>query len=64
MSLHTGIGLLYGPRHAADLVLPVAVLVYFHLAVVRFEEPALRSQFGAGYDAYCRRVPRWLPRLA
>ena len=26
------------------------------------EEPTLRSTFGAEYDAYCRRVPRWLPR--
>jgi protein-S-isoprenylcysteine O-methyltransferase Ste14 len=28
-----------------------------------YEEPTLRSQFGAGYDAYRRAVPGWLPRL-
>jgi protein-S-isoprenylcysteine O-methyltransferase Ste14 len=43
--------------------MPVALFVYFHLAVVRVEEPALRRQFGANYGAYCQRVPRWLPRL-
>ena len=25
------------------------------------EEPDLRRTFGADYDAYCRRVPRWIP---
>ena len=32
-----------------------------HLAVTRIEEPELRERFGASYDAYCDRVPRWLP---
>ena len=64
ITLLAGIGLLYGPWHADDLVLPVVLFVYFHLAVLCFEEPALRNQFGASYAAYCRRVPRWLPRLA
>jgi protein-S-isoprenylcysteine O-methyltransferase Ste14 len=30
-------------------------------AVVLVEEPELRRRFGASYDDYCRRVPRWLP---
>ena len=64
ITLLAGIGLLYGSWHADDLVLPVVLFVYFHLAVLRVEEPALRSQFGGSYGAYCRRVPRWLPRLA
>jgi protein-S-isoprenylcysteine O-methyltransferase Ste14 len=62
--LFTGVGLLYGPWHLKDLVLPLVLFVYFHVAVVRVEEPALRRLFGASYDAYCLRVPRWLPRLA
>jgi protein-S-isoprenylcysteine O-methyltransferase Ste14 len=28
-----------------------------------YEEPALKGQFGASYDAYRRAVPGWLPRL-
>jgi protein-S-isoprenylcysteine O-methyltransferase Ste14 len=35
----------------------------FHTFVVLYEEPTLRRQFGAEYEAYCRRVPRWWPRL-
>jgi protein-S-isoprenylcysteine O-methyltransferase Ste14 len=27
-----------------------------------YEEPALRDQFGAEYDAYRRSVPGWWPR--
>jgi protein-S-isoprenylcysteine O-methyltransferase Ste14 len=40
----------------------VLVLILFHLRVVYFEEPTLRRMFGAGYDAYCKTVPRWVPR--
>jgi len=64
IALLTGVGLGYGPWHIRDLVLPVVLFLYFHLAIVRVEEPALRKLFGASYDAYCQRVPRWLPRLA
>lgn len=27
------------------------------------EEPDLRRTFGSSYDAYCREVPRWIPKL-
>jgi len=33
-----------------------------HYQVTRIEEPRLRERFGASYDDYCRRVPRWCPR--
>lgn len=32
-----------------------------HLFVVLYEEPALRRAFGSEYEAYTRRVARWLP---
>lgn len=38
------------------------VTIAAHLVVTRVEEPELRERFGAGYEDYCRRVPRWLPR--
>ena len=48
----------------------VGVLVWFGLfavAVVSFvtayEQPTLRRTYGASYDAYCRAVPAWWPRL-
>ena len=30
--------------------------------VVLYEEPALARRFGAEYEAFRARVPRWLPR--
>lgn len=50
--------------HSAALAELVAVFVVgVILFVLLFEEPELRRKFGAEYDDYCRRVPRWLPRL-
>jgi protein-S-isoprenylcysteine O-methyltransferase Ste14 len=43
------------------LFVPVWWLL-FHLLVVFYEEAALRGKFGADYEAYCRRTPRWIPR--
>jgi protein-S-isoprenylcysteine O-methyltransferase Ste14 len=41
----------------------VSVWLICNLFVVFYEEPTLRRKFGAEYEEYCRRVPRWLPRL-
>jgi protein-S-isoprenylcysteine O-methyltransferase Ste14 len=46
----------------AVLAWAVLVAIAFHVFVLVYEEPTLRATFGAEYDAYCRRVPRWLPR--
>jgi len=40
-------------------VFAVMVIVF----VLLFEEPGLRRTFGDEYEEYCRRVPRWLPRI-
>jgi protein-S-isoprenylcysteine O-methyltransferase Ste14 len=37
---------------------------FMYQAVTLAEEAYLRKKFGASFDDYCRRVPRWLPRLA
>jgi protein-S-isoprenylcysteine O-methyltransferase Ste14 len=34
-----------------------------NLFVLLYEEPTLREKFGAEYDEYCQRVPRWIPRV-
>jgi protein-S-isoprenylcysteine O-methyltransferase Ste14 len=52
---------LFASRNAAIYALSVWVL--FHLFVLAVEEPSLRAQFGDEYDAYRRRVSRWLPRF-
>ncbi len=48
-------------------VLPTLPVVAFVALIDRVqiqpEEAALRELFGQEYDAYCARVPRWLPGL-
>ena len=39
----------------------VSVLMY--LIVALFEERELRQQYGPEYEAYCKAVPRFIPRL-
>jgi protein-S-isoprenylcysteine O-methyltransferase Ste14 len=34
-----------------------------HVFVVGYEEPTLRRTFGQDYEAYCRQVRRWWPRV-
>jgi protein-S-isoprenylcysteine O-methyltransferase Ste14 len=56
-----GSGLCFGSPSLLVLVLIWFVLL--HLFVVRYEEPGLVRRFGAAYEEYCLRVPRWVPRL-
>jgi protein-S-isoprenylcysteine O-methyltransferase Ste14 len=61
VTLLVGEALLFGS--AAIAVWAALLAIAFHLRVLRYEEPVLRRTFGADFDAYCREVPRWLPRL-
>jgi protein-S-isoprenylcysteine O-methyltransferase Ste14 len=52
---------------AHDALLLVVVALLFALqyrAIIAAEEGFLRERFGAAYDAWCARVPRFWPRLA
>ena len=62
VAMVAGQGLLFA--NGAVLVYAVLLALGFHLFVVGYEEPTLRRQFGAEYEDYCRRVPRWWPRLS
>jgi protein-S-isoprenylcysteine O-methyltransferase Ste14 len=39
------------------------VFLAFHTFVTFYEEPNLKRRFGAAYEDYLRRVPRWIPRF-
>ena len=56
-----GQALLFESRHILLYTLIVWMIV--HLFVLFYEEPTLERQFGAEYDAYRDRVPRWIPKL-
>jgi protein-S-isoprenylcysteine O-methyltransferase Ste14 len=40
----------------------VPLVVFAYICIVAAEEDFLRAKFGPEYEAYCRRVNRWLPR--
>ena len=54
-----GIFLLEG--HAALLLYAVIATIVVELVIVLWEEPDLKRRFGSEYDAYRKKVPRWLP---
>ena len=44
------------------LIYALVVFIAFNIFVIFYEEPNLKQRFGAAYEEYLRRVPRWLPR--
>jgi protein-S-isoprenylcysteine O-methyltransferase Ste14 len=39
------------------------VFLAFYLFVTLYEEPQLKKTFGAAYEDYVMKVPRWIPRI-
>jgi protein-S-isoprenylcysteine O-methyltransferase Ste14 len=56
-----GQALLFGNRFL--LFYAAVVWTTFHGFVLSYEEPKLRRTYGAEYEAYCAKVPRWIPRI-
>jgi len=46
------------------LLCAIPIVLLWHAAIVAAEEDFLRGKFGAEFDAFCARSPRWVPRLA
>ena len=60
-SLIIGQGLLLG--NARVLEYGLVVWLGFHIFVLAYEEPTLRSKFGDEDKEFCAHVRRWLPRV-
>jgi protein-S-isoprenylcysteine O-methyltransferase Ste14 len=58
VTLSVGLTLLTGVL--ANLWVSVAFTIWLQHAYVLPEERFLRDRFGAAYDEYAKRVPRWL----
>jgi protein-S-isoprenylcysteine O-methyltransferase Ste14 len=61
VSVTLGQGLLLG--NVPVLAYGLLVWLLVHLFALGYEEPTLRRTYGAEYEAFCRNVRRWLPRL-
>jgi protein-S-isoprenylcysteine O-methyltransferase Ste14 len=58
-----GLWIVFGHANLLSIAAVAAVALGVHLFVILYEEPTLRRKFGAEYEAYCRNVSRWWPRL-
>ena len=45
------------------IVYTVVAFLIVHLFVTLYEEPTLKRKFGARYEEYLKKVPRWIPRF-
>jgi protein-S-isoprenylcysteine O-methyltransferase Ste14 len=45
------------------LIYAMIVFIGFNTFVTYYEEPTLKGKFGAAYEEYLKRVPRWIPRF-
>jgi len=45
------------------LIYAAVVFTTFSTFVIFYEEPTLKRNFGAAYEDYRKRVPRWIPRF-
>jgi protein-S-isoprenylcysteine O-methyltransferase Ste14 len=47
----------------ALLIYTVLAFIGVHSFIVLYEEPTLKRKFGAAYEEYLKRVPRWIPKF-
>jgi protein-S-isoprenylcysteine O-methyltransferase Ste14 len=45
------------------LTYAIVVFIGFNTFVAYYEEPTLKRKFGAAYEDYLKRVPRWIPKF-
>lgn len=45
------------------LAYTAVAFVVVHMFVTLYEEPTLKRKFGAAYEDYLHKVPRWIPRF-
>jgi protein-S-isoprenylcysteine O-methyltransferase Ste14 len=59
--LIVGMSILSNSLFAVVIMIPLFMFIY--QAITLAEEDFLRNNFGSGFDDYCSKVPRWLPKL-
>jgi protein-S-isoprenylcysteine O-methyltransferase Ste14 len=59
MLIYSGIFMIHG--NPVAVVFGTAFFYFFYCSIIAAEEFYLRNKFGAAFDDYCARVPRWIP---
>lgn len=60
--IYAGVFLMHG--NLVVMLLGMTIYVFAYYCIVFAEEAYLEQKFGMGYEAYCRDVPRWFPKLS
>jgi protein-S-isoprenylcysteine O-methyltransferase Ste14 len=58
------VGVAIASNSWVTIAVAVPLGLFMYASIVAAEENYLQQRFGAAFTAYCRDVPRWLPRLA
>jgi protein-S-isoprenylcysteine O-methyltransferase Ste14 len=58
-----GLWVVFGRANLAAITVASTGVLGVVLFVLLYEEPHLRTIFGAEYEEYCRNVRRWMPRM-
>jgi protein-S-isoprenylcysteine O-methyltransferase Ste14 len=56
-------GMVVTSNRWTTVLVAIPLTAFIYRAIVAAEENYLRGRFGADFDAYCRNVPRFAPRL-
>ncbi len=62
MLIYIGVFLMHGDPLV--MTLGICLFAFIYQAIILTEENYLRDKFCAGFEAYCRDVPRWVPRFS
>jgi protein-S-isoprenylcysteine O-methyltransferase Ste14 len=62
VSMLLGLGLCL--NSVSIVLFALGAFLLIHIFVTRAEEPDLQKRFGQEYQDYCRKVPRWIPRIS
>jgi protein-S-isoprenylcysteine O-methyltransferase Ste14 len=57
-------GLAVASNSWPTILIAVPLGLFMYASIVAAEEEYLQQRFGAAFQAYCKDVPRWLPRLS
>src|SRR5450631_3243847 len=58
-----GLWVVFGRANLVAIALACVIALGVALFVLLYEEPTLGKMFGEEYQAYCRNVHRWVPRM-
>ncbi|NLS06555.1 phospholipid methyltransferase [Rhizobium sp. P32RR-XVIII] len=61
MLIYSGLFLVHGSLWV--VAAGIALFAFIYQCIIYAEEAFLEDKFGDGYRAYCRDVPRWMPRF-